>query len=238
MIEEFYENDVVALLVDIPEVRLHRGDVGNVIQVFSPTRTSPGGLLLEFVSGGGVTQTDIDNMAHIIKLNSLNNRTTAPANLTLSLQEWAGASRIFALVFTDIVDSTALGSALGDEQWMLVLRKHFARARSLMVSDKCYEIKMIGDSFMVAFRSAIDALDFALAFHKDTGEDFVRIRAGIHVGPIRVFENDLFGMMVNYTKRVESTDNDAGFIVVSDEARNHIDSEKASRHSLGSTTSW
>jgi len=29
----------------------------------------------------------------------------------------------------------------------------------------CYEIKMIGDLFMAAFRSAIDALDFALAFH-------------------------------------------------------------------------
>lgn len=100
-----------------------------------------------------------------------------------------------------------------------------------MSSDKCYEIKMIGDSFMVAFRSAIDALDFAVAFHADTGDQCVRIRAGIHVGPIRVFENDLFGMMVNYTKRVESTANDAGFIVVSDEARNHIHSEKASRHS-------
>jgi class 3 adenylate cyclase len=99
-----------------------------------------------------------------------------------------------------------------------------------MSGDKCYEIKMIGDSFMVAFRSTIDALDFALAFHADTGDDCVRIRVGIHVGPIRVFENDLFGMMVNYTKRVESTENYV-FIMLSDEARNHVDNEKASRHS-------
>jgi class 3 adenylate cyclase len=113
-----------------------------------------------------------------------------------SLEHWVGTSKILALVFTDVVESTALGRALGDERWMQVLRKHFAKARSLMSSDKCYEIKMIGDSFMVAFRSAIDAVDFAVAFHADTGDKCVRIRAGIHVGPIRVFENDLFGMMV------------------------------------------
>lgn len=148
-----------------------------------------------------------------------------------SLEHWVGTSRILVLVFTDVVESTSLGSALGDEGWMLVLRKHFAKARSLMSSDKCYEIKMIGDSFMVAFRSAIDALDFVLAFRADTGDDCVRIRAGIHVGPIRVFENDLFGMMVNYTKRVESTNNSAGFIILSDEAKNHISLEKASHHS-------
>ena len=148
-----------------------------------------------------------------------------------SLEHWVGPSKILALVFTDIVESTALGRALGDEAWMHVLQKHFSRARSLMSPDKCYEIKMIGDSFMVAFRSAIGALDFALAFHADTGHECVRVRAGIHVGPIRVFENDLFGMMVNYTKRIESTENGSGFIVVSDEARTHINSEKASRHS-------
>jgi len=146
-----------------------------------------------------------------------------------SLEDWVGSSRILALVFTDIVDSTKLGNALGDEQWIVILRQHFARARSLMSAGKCFEIKIIGDSFMVACRSVVDALDFALAFHADTGHDCVRIRAGIHVGPVRVFENDLFGKMVNYTKRVESTDN-AGFIVVSNEARIHIASEKASHH--------
>jgi class 3 adenylate cyclase len=147
-----------------------------------------------------------------------------------TLEHWVGTSKILALVFTDIVDSTTFGNALGDEGWMVILRKHFAKARSLMSPDKCYEIKMIGDSFMVAFRSALDALDFALAFHADTGHECVRIRVGIHVGPVRVFENDLFGMMVNYTKRVESIENHV-FIMLSDEAKNHIDSEKASRHS-------
>jgi class 3 adenylate cyclase len=82
---------------------------------------------------------------------------------------------------------------------------------------------------MVAFRTAVDALDFAIAFHADIGEPRIRIRTGVHVGPVRIIENDMYGMMVNYTKRVESSDN-AQWIVLSDEAKKHIDYEKAVRH--------
>ncbi len=150
--------------------------------------------------------------------------------MSQTLEEWAGSSRMVALVFTDIVDSTSLANKLGDEQWIEILLNHFQQARWLMSGFDCHEIKIIGDSFMVAFRTAVDALDFVLAFHEDTGDYRIRIRAGIHVGPVRFIDNDMFGMMVNYTKRVESTDN-PHWIVVSDEAKHHIDYEKASRHS-------
>lgn len=150
--------------------------------------------------------------------------------MSKTLQEWAGASRIVALVFTDVVDSTTLGNALGDEEWIEVLRKHFEEARFHMSFHDCHEIKIIGDSFMVAFRTAVDALDFALAFQAYTGDERIRIRVGVHVGPVRIIENDMFGMMVNYTKRVESTDN-LHFIMLSNEAKNHIDYEKARHHS-------
>lgn len=148
-----------------------------------------------------------------------------------TLQEWAGATRIFALVFTDIVDSTTLANQLGDEKWIDVLLKHFAEARGLM--EKKYdhhEIKIIGDSFMVVFRDVLDALDFALALQANTGDDRIRIRAGIHLGSARIIGDDIFGIMVNYTKRVESTDNQHG-IRVSDVVRNQIKDEGAQRHS-------
>jgi class 3 adenylate cyclase len=148
-----------------------------------------------------------------------------------TLQEWAGTSRIFALVFTDIVESTTLANQLGDEKWIDVLLKHFARARGLM--EKKYdhhEIKIIGDSFMVVFRDVLDALDFALALQVNTGDDRIRIRAGIHLGSARIIGDDMFGIMVNFTKRVESTDNQHG-IRVSDVVRNQIKDEGAQRHS-------
>lgn len=92
-----------------------------------------------------------------------------------------------------------------------------------------HEIKIIGDSFMVVFRTAVDALDFALDLHRETGDDQIRIRAGIHVGSARIVGDDIFGNMVNYTKRVESTDNAMG-IRLSDVAHNQISDEKAKRH--------
>lgn len=141
-----------------------------------------------------------------------------------------GASRIVALVFTDVVDSTTLGNVLGDERWIEVLRKHFSSARFNMIWHDCYEVKIIGDSFMVAFRDVVNALDFALYFHENTGDDQVMIRAGIHVGPVRIIDNDMYGLMVNYTKRVESTDN-PHWIMISDEVKKQIHNEKAERHS-------
>jgi class 3 adenylate cyclase len=147
-----------------------------------------------------------------------------------TLQEWAAASRIFALAFTDIVDSTALANDLGDEEWIELLRKHFAQARLLMGKYDHHEIKIIGDSFMVIFRSALDALDFVLALETKTGDDRILIRAGIHVGSARIVGDDIFGNMVNYTKRVESVQTEGG-ITVSDGAKRDITNEKAQRHS-------
>jgi class 3 adenylate cyclase len=151
--------------------------------------------------------------------------------MNITLQDWARASKAtIALVFTDIVDSTTLGNQLGDEQWTEVLLKHFAQARTLLSNYDCYEIKIIGDSLMVAFRTVIDALDFALSFHNNTGDERIEIRAGIHVGPVRIIDNDVFGMMVNYTKRVESQAEYAA-VILSNEAKTHIAYEKAVRHS-------
>jgi class 3 adenylate cyclase len=146
-----------------------------------------------------------------------------------TLQEWAGASRIFALVFTDIVDSTTLANELRDEKWIELLKKHFAQARRIMTQLDHHEIKIIGDSFMVLFRSPSDALDFALRVYINTGDVRIKIRVGIHVGSAEVIDDDIFGIMVNYTKRVESTDNLSG-IRVSDFAKAEIDNRGRHTH--------
>jgi class 3 adenylate cyclase len=150
--------------------------------------------------------------------------------MSQTLQEWLGGSKIIALAFTDVIDSTSLGNQLGDERMVEVILKHVAQGRTLIHKFSGFEIKIIGDAFMIAFRTAVEALDFALAFNSATGDDQIMIRVGIHVGPVRVIGNDVFGMMVNYTKRVESQAEKA-LVILSDEARNHIAYEKAIRHS-------
>lgn len=141
-----------------------------------------------------------------------------------SLQKWAGSKArkiTLALVFTDIVKSTALGKKMGNEAWAEVLIKHSQKARSLLCQYDCHEIKFIGDSFMVIFRTADEALDFALEFHDDTGNEVVKIRAGIHVGPVRIIGNDIYGLMVNYTNRLVSWPED-DWVVLSNDAKKHI----------------
>lgn len=64
------------------------------------------------------------------------------------------------------------------------------------------EIKTIGDSFIEAFKGAGAALDYARALQGNTGHPQVRIRAGIHIGPMRVEEGDVFGGTVNFAARV------------------------------------
>ena len=120
-------------------------------------------------------------------------------------KEWVGGTRaILALVFTDVVGSTALGNRLGNEAMNQVRRAHFSRGRELVKTHEGYEIKTIGDSFMVAFRTALEAFNFALDLHNNTGHAEIQIRAGIHVGTVRIEEEDAYGAMVNYTARVES----------------------------------
>jgi class 3 adenylate cyclase len=225
MSDRLTENDIVALLVDIPERRLHRGDIGTVIDVVAPT-TGDSYILLEF--GNGV-QTDLDDVADIIKLNS-HPKALVVISHKQTLQEWAGKSRIFALVFTDIVDSSALANQLGDERWIDLLQKHFGKARDLMANYDCHEIKIIGDSFMVIFRSACEALDFSLALNEEPGDKRIKIRAGIHVGSARIVDNDILGNMVNYTKRVESVQSPVS-VKLSDAAMRQVADEKAQRHS-------
>ena len=111
---------------------------------------------------------------------------------TASFCEWAGDKRVtLAVVFTDIVGSTAMGEELRDEAMGEVRRMHFTQSRRLISEFRGREIKTIGDSFMAAFKSVGAALDYALALSENTGHPKVRIRAGIHIGQMEVEEGDV-----------------------------------------------
>jgi len=62
--------DVVALLVNQPEARLQRGDVGTVTQVFESTADHSAGFIVEFVDEFGKVQAQIDitDLNQIVKL--------------------------------------------------------------------------------------------------------------------------------------------------------------------------
>jgi len=148
---------------------------------------------------------------------------------TASFREWAGDDLVtLAIVFTDIVGSTAMGEELRDEAMSEVRKMHFAQSRRLIEQFKGKEIKTIGDSFMAAFKSVVAALDYALALSENTGHPQVRIRVGIHIGQMEVEEGDVVGGTVNFAARVVSEISGAE-IWLSDRAKEDIDRLGAAR---------
>ena len=108
-------------------------------------------------------------------------------------------SAIRIILFTDVEDSTALTDRFGDSKARVFLRRHEAIVREALAAHGGFEIKTMGDGFMLSFVSASSALDAAIAmqsaitltFHDS--ETPIRIRIGIHAGEPIEEKNDLHG---------------------------------------------
>ncbi len=154
----------------------------------------------------------------------------AAAPDTGSFLDWAGSDRaILAILFTDMVDSTTLSNRLGNKEMREIRRSFFERTRELIDLHKGYEIKTMGDAFMVAFRTVSQGLDCALNLRADTGHEEVHIRTALHVGPVDIEEDDAFGAMVNFCARLQGLAGDSE-IYLSDEAKNHVVQDGTGRH--------
>ena len=109
------------------------------------------------------------------------------------------------LLFTDIEGSTERNAVLGDGQWMTLLRKHHELVREQVVSNGGFEVKSMGDGFMIAFSSARRGLqcatDIQRAVEKDPALD-IRTRAGLHAGEAVRVGDDFYGGVVNMAARV------------------------------------
>ncbi len=119
------------------------------------------------------------------------------------LLKWAGGAHVtLAIVFTDIVNSTALNIELGDAAMSKIRRDHFAQSAKFLRQHDGFEVKTIGDGILSVFRSVNDALAYALALYRDPGASELQIRAGIHIGPVEVIEHDIEGAEVAIASRV------------------------------------
>lgn len=126
-----------------------------------------------------------------------------PRAVPTPLYVWAGSpTATLAVVFTDIIGSTALGLLVGNEEMGRVRRAHFRCGESYAKRFHGRVIKTSGDELMVAFRSAPDAVDFVRAIQEDPGDARISLRAAIHVGLVDVEDNDIFGSAVDFTARL------------------------------------
>jgi class 3 adenylate cyclase len=113
------------------------------------------------------------------------------------------------MMFTDIESSTAIAERLGDEHWMSLLRAHNLIVREHAAALGGFEVKTIGDAFMLAFDSARDALECAIRVQRslatlETGRAGaeIRVRIGLHTGEAIREADDFYGRAVTLASRI------------------------------------
>jgi serine/threonine-protein kinase len=99
------------------------------------------------------------------------------------------SAAVKALALTDLVDSTGLFARLGDRRAAEISARHERLARDLLLRCAGREIDKT-DGFLALFDRAVDAVRFALAYHRGLaelgGQEGVELeaRVGIHLGEV------------------------------------------------------
>lgn len=113
------------------------------------------------------------------------------------------------ILFTDMENSSALFERLGDLRAQEILRAHNAIVREQVALHKGYEVKSMGDGFMIAFSGARRALLCAMAIQRafasycqQHAATPIRVRIGLHVGETINESADYFGKAVILAARI------------------------------------
>ncbi len=104
-------------------------------------------------------------------------------------------------LLTDLVGSTELMQAAGDERAQRIFQAHYRLLRDAVAANGGHEVKTLGDGLMVAFPSAADAVRCAVAMQqaaprRTAGGERLRIRVGLNSGDALRDEADFFGTAV------------------------------------------
>jgi class 3 adenylate cyclase len=112
------------------------------------------------------------------------------------------------ILFTDIVESTALTQSIGDEAAMQMLNLHNSVVRKALAGSGGREVKHTGDGIMASFVSAAAAVKCAtevqraLVQHEENRDRVVKLRIGAAAGEPVEQHNDLFGCTVQLAARL------------------------------------
>lgn len=129
---------------------------------------------------------------------------------------------VTTLLMTDIVDSTATASRLGDTRWRQRLGEHNRIVRTWLERYRGEEVSTTGDGFLAMFASARGAIGCAAAIRTATDAIGLPVRIGIHTGEVEVLPDDISGLAVHAAARVMGLGG-ASEVIVSASARGLVD---------------
>jgi class 3 adenylate cyclase len=147
-----------------------------------------------------------------------------------------------ALLFTDLTDSTALYSRVGDAKAFKVVQEHFDLLFSIIAARRGTLVKTIGDAVMAAFveerdavAAAIEMLERFPTFRKGLPEaERTFLKVGVYAGPCYVVTAngilDYFGQTVNLAARLQGAAGAGELILVEAVADEALQSGWLGRH--------
>jgi class 3 adenylate cyclase len=119
-----------------------------------------------------------------------------------------GARVTKAFMFTDIVKSTNLVEAMGDEAWESLLGWHDQMLRKCFSAHHGLEINKVGDGFFVAFDNPCDAVECAVTVQRRLREHrrdhgfAPQVRVGLHHAEATLKARDYGGKGVHAAARI------------------------------------
>jgi len=121
-----------------------------------------------------------------------------------SSPEDLGERVLATIVFSDIVDSTAMIQRLGDKAWAGLLREHNVRIRAAIDRSRGREIDSAGDGFLALFDGAAKAVHAAATMDPSVSDLGLRVRVGIHTSEVEIVGGRARGVAVHTAARVAS----------------------------------
>lgn len=119
----------------------------------------------------------------------------APASVTTHRE-------LATIMFTDIVDSTATASTLGDTKWRALLDRHDRLTLTEIARHGGTPIKNLGDGFLIQFDGPAAAIRAAGDLHRSISGAGIEIRASIHTGEVERRADDISGVAVHLASRM------------------------------------
>jgi class 3 adenylate cyclase len=123
-------------------------------------------------------------------------------------QPVAARKTLVTFMFTDIVSSTNLIEAIGDESWRDVRRWHDQTLRALFNEHGGREVDHAGDGFFVFFEDAGAAVRCAVAIqerfaeHRRSAGFAPQVRIGLHSGEAFAVDREYTGRSVHEAARI------------------------------------
>jgi class 3 adenylate cyclase len=107
-----------------------------------------------------------------------------------------------AVLFTDIVDSTALAQSFGPARWRELVGTHNERIQFEVDRYRGRLVKTTGDGALAMFDGSERAVRAAAAICREARALGLSIRSGIHTGEVELVAGDVRGLAVHVAARV------------------------------------